>query len=484
MRNRGSDMPTIDETRERLRRHGQEQLLRFWDDLSADERAALAADIDSVDFELIERLFREESAGEDWAALSMRAESPDAIRLDGHGRPCSPDEARTRGEEALAAGRVAAILVAGGQGSRLGFDHPKGMFPIGPVSGATLFQILLEKVLATARRYRTRVPLGIMTSPATHDETVAYLDGQHWFGLPADNVRVFCQGTLPAVDARTGKLLLAERGRLALSPDGHGGMLAALAKSGLLEEFVRCGIRQVFYFQVDSPVAQVCDPEFIGYHLLTGSEMSTQVVAKRDPLDRVGNLALVDGHTRIIEYSDLPDEAAGRRQADGSLVLWAGNIAVHVMDLDFLGRMAQSADALPFHRALKKVPYIDDTGQLVEPEKPNALKFERFIFDLLPSARRAIAVEADPATAFAPVKNADSAGVDCPRTVQAQMISLHTAWLRQAGVEVAAEVPVEISPLLALDADELKAKVQSGMNVTGPRYFEAGDTPSRVKHQG
>jgi UDP-N-acetylglucosamine/UDP-N-acetylgalactosamine diphosphorylase len=455
----------------RLAAHRQAHLLRHWDELSPAERARLAAEIAAVDFDLIERLVREESAAEDWSALAMRAESPEAIRLDGSGRPCAPAEARACGEKVLADGHVAAILVAGGQGTRLGFDQPKGMFPIGPVSGATLFQVLLEKVLATARRYAAPVPLCVMTSPATHDETVEFFERHQRFGLPADDVHLFCQGTMPAIDARSGKLLLAERGRLALSPDGHGGMLAALDKSGLLARLKERSIRHFSYFQVDSPVAHVCDPELLGYHLLTGSEMTTEVVAKLDPLDRVGNFVRADGQARIIEYSDLPDDAARRTHADGSLVLWAGNIAVHVMDLEFLDRVARSAEALPFHRAEKKVPFLDDRGRLVEPREPNALKFERFIFDLLPAARRAIAVECDPAVAFAPVKNADSADKDCPRTVKAQMVALHSGWLRAAGVEVAPGVPVEISPLFALDAEELKRKVKPEMRIAAPTYL-------------
>ena len=273
--------------------------------------------------------------------LAARAEPPPAFRLDAAQNPFTPQQARQRAEESLRAGEFGAILVAGGQGTRLGFDHPKGMFPIGPLSGKTLFQIHVEKIVAAGRRYGVRIPLYLMTSPATHEETVAFFAAHDRFGLPEEDLIVFCQGTMPAVDAQTGRVLLEAPGRIAASPDGHGGMLAALDRSGALDDIERRGIRHLFYFQVDNPLVDICGREFVGYHLLAGSEFSTQVIAKRDPLERVGNVVQVDGRLMVIEYSDLPDEAAKRRNADGSLAIWAGSIAVHVMDAALLRRLAE-----------------------------------------------------------------------------------------------------------------------------------------------
>ncbi len=363
------------------------------------------------------------------------------------------------------------MLVAGGQGTRLGFDHPKGMFPIGPVSGRSLFQIHIEKILAVGRRYGARIPLYLMTSPATHDETVAFLARHDRFGLPEEDLKVFCQGTMPAVDAATGRLLLEAPGRLATSPDGHGGMLAAFARSGCLADARRRRLGQLFYFQVDNPLVEVCSAEHLGYHLLCGSEMSSQVIAKRDPLERVGNVVALDGRLMVIEYSDLPEEAARRRGADGSLAIWAGSIAVHVFDVAFLERMAATAAGLPFHVARKKVAHVDPSGRRVEPRQPNALKFERFIFDLMPSAAGVVVIEVDPARAFGPLKNAPGAERDTPEAVRAQMAALHRGWLRRAGVEVGDDVAVEISPLFALDAEELAGKIPSGTRIAEPTYF-------------
>jgi UDP-N-acetylglucosamine/UDP-N-acetylgalactosamine diphosphorylase len=277
---------------------------------------------------------------------------------------------------------------------------------------------------------------------------------------------------MPAVEASTGKVLLESSSRIALSPDGHGGMLAALAASGGLDDARRRGIGQLFYFQVDNPLVDICGPEFIGYHILANSELTSQVIAKRDPMDKVGNVVEVDGRSHVIEYSDLPDDVARRRNADGSLSIWAGSIAVHVLDTAMLARMAESADGLPFHYAHKKVAYIDAGGRPVEPKTPNAIKFERFIFDLMPFSANAIVVEIDPREGFAPLKNASGAASDTPEMVESMMIAQHARWLRQAGAEVSEGVPVEICPLFALDAEELSRKVPSGFKITKPTYLD------------
>ncbi|MFZ1933998.1 MAG: UTP--glucose-1-phosphate uridylyltransferase, partial [Thermoguttaceae bacterium] len=327
-----------------LQPFGQEHLLAFWDRLDGPERESLARQIEAIDFALVRRLFDGRNRQGNVAELAARAEPPPAFRLNTAGNPFSPEQARRRAEEALAAGQLGAILVAGGQGTRLGFDHPKGTFPIGPVSNKTLFQIHVEKIAAAARRYGVRIPLYLMTSAATHDETVEFFAAHGRFGLAAEDLFVFRQGTMPAVDAASGRVLLESPGRIATSPDGHGGMLAAMLRSGGLDDVARRGIRHLFYFQVDNPLVDICGREFIGYHLLAGSELSTQVIAKRDPLERVGNVVQIDGRLMVIEYSDLPDEAANRRNADGSLAIWAGSIAVHVIDAGLLRRTAGGAD--------------------------------------------------------------------------------------------------------------------------------------------
>lgn len=472
--NERENAATVDleeEVRANLAAFGQEHLLGFWDTLSGSQRESLAAEIRSIDFALLADLFGQMGPKEDIRALAARATSPPAYRLGNSRNSIAPAAAREKAVGALQAGQVGVMLVAGGQGSRLRFDHPKGMFPIGPVSSKSLFQIHFEKVLAATRRYGVRIPLYLMTSPETHEETLTFLAGHQRFGLAAEDLFIFCQGTMPAVDAQTGKVLLADRDHLALSPDGHGGMLAAFHRSGAMADAQSRRIRHLFYFQIDNPLVHVCDPEFFGYHLLSGSEFTSQAVRKQEPLEKVGNVVEVDGHLQVIEYSDLPDDVAARRAEDGSLAIWAGSIAVHAMDLSFLERMAEAAAGLPFHRAKKRVPYVDEQGNRVNPDQPNAVKFERFIFDLMPSAKRAIVVEVDPVKHFAPLKNAPGEARDTPESVKAQMAAEHRDWLRSAGFEVLDDVPVEISPLFALDAEEMASRMLAKKRITEPTYF-------------
>ena len=218
----------------------------------------------------------------------------------------------------------------------------------------------------------------------------------------------------------------------------------------------------------------MCDPEFLGYHLLSGSELSTQVVSKRTPRDNVGNVVSIDGKLRIIEYSDLnplDDEIVCRRSADGTPVFWAGNTAIHVFNTAFLERAAAAGSALPFHVAKKAVSSIDSTGRRVEAKEPNAIKFERFIFDLLPLARQALVVEVDPAEAFAPVKNSDDEPTDNPRLAKAAMMAQARRRLREAGVQIADHVPVEINPIWAGTVEQIRQRLKTGTVITEPTYF-------------
>jgi len=373
------------------------------------------------------------------------------------------------GEAALCRGEVAVLLVAGGQGTRLGFDKPKGVYKVGPVSGASLFQIHAEKVLALRRRYQASVPFLIMTSPLTHAETVADFDKNKNFGLDGD-VHFFQQGTMPALDLATGEPLLEAEGRPFLSPNGHGGTLTALADSGLLATMKARGVKHIFYFQVDNPLVKIAEPAFLGAHIAAMSEVSSKVVYKEQPEEKVGVLALIDGRCGIIEYSDLPAELATARAADGTLLHRAGNPAIHLFSVGFLEKVTDGADRLQYHIARKKVPYYDvATKSVIAPTTENALKFELFIFDALPLAVRWLAVEAKRDEEFAPLKNAT--GPDSPETVRRLMIDRAARWLEACGCEAPNDAPVEISPLYALDETELAAKITHDFQVRGPMYL-------------
>lgn len=464
--------PTLpDALRDDLGRYKQLHLLSFWDSLSVSEKYQLLEQLQLIDFALMQRLTQGADYAPDWGQLASKAEPPPAIRIHDSQASISSLEARHAGEDALQRGRVAMILAAGGQGTRLGFDHPKGLFPIAPLSGRTLFEMHVDRLRAVGKRYGIKIPMLIMTSPATDQETREFFLRHNQLGLSPDELTIFCQGTMPAVDASSGKILMSSKSEIALSPDGHGGLLAALNKHGLLDQAARQGIDYFFYAQVDNPLVPVADAELLGYHILARSEMTTQVVQKRFALEKVGNVVAIDGKVQIIEYSDLPAQYAEQTLPDGSLKLWAGNIAVHVFDVRFLRRVSQHADALPFHRAKKPVPHVTLDGKWSQPAEANAIKFERFIFDLLPLAEQAIVVEGDAREVFAPVKNANGAATDTPLATQSALISLHAEWLKSAGCTIALGAKVEIHPAWALDATEVQRRVNEPFHIANDTYF-------------
>lgn len=457
-----------------LRRTGQPELAHLLETLPDDEAATLAAEVAAVDLDLIAglvdslvRVERPELMGE-----VSPADPSDFVRIPQTDEERERDRAaRVLGERMLRDGRVAAVLLAGGQGSRLGFDGPKGAFPFAPITGRPLFWHHSATIAALRERHRAPLPLYILTSPANDAETRDFFAANDHFGLEPASVHFVVQGTLPAVDATTGALLREAPGHLALSPDGHGGLLTALRRSGTLDQMAAAGIDTMFTFQVDNPLVRTCRPEFLGHHELAGAQMSSVVVRKVAAEERMGVIARVDGRPGVVEYSDLPDELANLRDDEGELVYWAGSIAVHCIDRGFAERLTQDGVHLPHHRALKVVPYVDADGRTVEPAEPNAVKFETFLFDALAHAERTVAVEAAREEEFAPIKNAT--GSDSPETARRALNRLYATWIEAAGVEAPRDadgepVDIEIDPRLALDADELAGVLMEGLTISGP----------------
>tara|TARA_R110002111_G_scaffold258083_1_gene326886 strand:- start:136042 stop:137463 length:1422 start_codon:yes stop_codon:yes gene_type:complete len=457
-----------------LAEYHQLHLIHWWEELNEQEQQELTSQIQLINFGQIQRLYspaQPRKTEESPAQKAERATRPaTVIRLqDRSPSASSTSQAVQAGTQLLAEGKVGAILVAGGQGSRLGFEHPKGMYPVGPVKQTSLFQILVEQLIARSRNAGKPISYFIMTSDATHDETVAYFEAHQNFGLQAEQLYFFKQGTMPAVDEQTGEILLKNKHQVAVSPDGHGGMLAALKKSGLFDVMQAKGIEYLYYHQVDNPTAIVCDPEFLGYHLQRQAEVSVKVVSKRSPDEKMGIVCDVDQKTQIIEYSDLPDHIAELTDENGNLLHWAGSTAIHIFNRAFLEQIASDDDLLPFHQANKKVPFIDSTGDQVSPTAPNAIKFERFIFDVLPVAETVLVYEIDRLREFNPLKNAE--GPDSPQTVFAALSRIYGSWLKSCGMEIAEGTPVEISPLIALDESELKTRITPDDQFTGPIYL-------------
>jgi UDP-N-acetylglucosamine/UDP-N-acetylgalactosamine diphosphorylase len=445
-----------------LAEHGQEQLLRFWDDLDSGGRSRLERDLRSLDLDLLDTLV---------ATLVHDPQPPvdvEGVEPVEPAQDPSPEDI-AEGEAALRRGSVAVVIVAGGQGTRLGFEGPKGCYPIGPVTERTLFQIHCEKIAALGLRHGRTPPLYVMTSDENHESTARFLAQHRSFGL--DHAHLFRQGTMPAVAAATGAVLLADRDRVALSPDGHGGTLRALERGGCLDDMRGRGVDTVFYLQVDNPMVAIADPGFVGAHLRAGVDVSSKVVRKRDPAEKVGVVAQRGGRQFVIEYSDLPPALAELRRADGSLAFSAGSIALHVFRLEFMADLARSAE-LPYHRARKQVPYVGEDGTRIEPAIANAIKFEQFIFDTLPLAQRSLIIETSRTAEFEPLKNAT--GSSSPDSVRRRLSDAAADLLEGAGAAVArhadgsAAVPIELSPRIAADPEALRARVPAGTVIDRP----------------
>ncbi|WP_221032996.1 UTP--glucose-1-phosphate uridylyltransferase [Actomonas aquatica] len=445
---------------------GQEQVFAYFEELSPDAQEALLAEAAEIDLEEIARLKRELIDSDHGAAVDLTDLEPAAYEKlpENGGNGAAWAEAAEVGEEALRAGRVAAFTVAGGQGTRLGYDGPKGTFPVTPVKQKTLFQVFAEKIAAAGKRYGTTIPWLIMTSHQNHAATESFFRDHAFFGLAESQVKFFRQGRMPAVDL-DGKIMLESKGHIAMSPDGHGGSLRALARSGSLDFLAEQGIDIISYFQVDNPLIRIIDPAFIGWHVLGQSEMSSKTVPKAYAGEKVGHFCTQRGQTVVVEYSDLPTELQEETDDAGELRYLAGSIAIHVLDREFVRRLAQggeplvgtvqAAQSLPFHRANKKIPTVDASGETVKPSEPNGVKFEMFVFDALPFAKNPVIIETRRADDFSPVKNAE--GVDSPATCRDDQLRQFARWANAHGAGLAVDdsglpaVGFEVAPSFGYD---------------------------------
>ena len=473
-------MAELTKVRQKLQEFGQEHLLAFWDELDSGRQEALLEQLDNTSFEQLQQYADQFADSEPTQLADSNIAPPEVLPH----KPADEEQADlyqraiARGNELLAQGKVAACVVAGGQGTRLGFDGPKGCFLATPVAKKSLFQVFAEQIQAASKRAGKAIPWYIMTSPTNDTQTKAFLRRNNHFGLDPDNVRCFRQGAMPAIGI-TGKLLLAGKGTIARSPDGHGGILPALRQSGSLDDMAQRGITMISYFQVDNPMVRCIDPLFIGLHDLHNAEMSAKALAKRDPMEKLGNFCILDGKTSVIEYSDMPDELAMRTDDKGFLKFSAGSIAIHILNRTFVEKLTEGDGcSLPFHRAEKKVPYVDGAGKKVSPDKPNAVKLEMFIFDAMPLAEKTVILETHRDEEFSPIKNAE--GLDSPSTRLRDQVRRAANWLEEAGVDPPLDADghvaaaIEISPLFADSAEELARKLQPGLTITSGQQLYLG----------
>lgn len=436
---------------------GQEHLLRYTGEASEADMAAYVAQLEAVDWQQIPQLAAdyvlsrpEIAIPEDLSPAQFFPLLPVDSSMEQYYAA-----ADAKGVELLEKGKVCCLTVAGGQGTRLGFDGPKGTYPIGPVSDLSLFGYFAGSIARASEKYGRPVNWYIMTSPINREATESFFRKKNYFGLPEDSVFFFTQGTMPAFGT-DGKLLMSSKTSLALSPDGHGGTLLALRKSGAIDKMIADGCEYISYFQVDNPLVPVVDPRFIGLHALEGSEMSAIMLSKTNSREKLGNFCVSGGRTMIIEYSDLPKELAEKRNADGSLAFVAGSPAIHILSRGFVEKLTCGGTLrLPWHRADKKISCLNSDGILITPAEPNGVKLESFIFDALPLAEKVMILEGDRAEVFAPTKNAT--GVDSAESCREMITARNARRLALAGVEIPrtaagkVDAVIEVDPAMVLD---------------------------------
>lgn len=392
---------TYEEAKNYLSKFGQEHILKCYDELSPAEQASLLAQIDLIDLSVLENLDNDNNI----SSKRGKFEPLGAATIDDIA--ANSESYEKTGLEALRAGKVAAVLLAGGQGTRLGFDKPKGMFNIGVSRELYIFECLISNLMDVVKQTGTWIPLYIMTSEKNHDDTVEFFEKMGYFGYNSEFVRFFIQDMAPSVDFN-GKIYMEGKGRISMSPNGNGGWFSSLLRAGLMEDIKEKGVEWLNVFAVDNVLQRIADPLFIGAVIESGMQSGSKVVSKADPDERVGVLCLEDGMPSIVEYYEMTDEMRTLRDENGDLSYRFGVILNYLFNVEKL--LEISGKKLPVHIVDKKIPYMNEKGEMISPEKPNGHKFETLVLDMVHMQDSCLAYEVVRNREFAPVKN--SSGVD------------------------------------------------------------------------
>ncbi|KAJ7193308.1 nucleotide-diphospho-sugar transferase [Mycena pura] len=474
--------------RSRYEAAGQAHLFKFWDTLTESDQKSLAAQLEALDIDRVNRIYHKSVAAENLAAdpgahdniQPLPKDASDSVNTEAKER-----EWRAIGLEAIASGSVGVLLLAGGQGTRLGSSAPKGCYDIGLPSHKSLFQYQAERIarLQTIAEQDFKKPKGsvvipwyVMTSGPTRHETADFFAKNSFFGLDPKNIIIFEQGTLPCL-TMDGKILLETPSRIAVAPDGNGGLYAATRSPispadksrTVLSDLAARNILYVHAYCVDNCLVRVADPVFIGCSIQKQADCAAKVVPKSSPTESVGVVACRDNKFSVVEYSEISKEQAEKRDPEtGELAFRAGNIANHFYTTTFLNKVQSFEEQLPFHIARKKIPHVDlETGQAVKPAKPNGMKLEMFIFDVFPFTEHFSVLEVARNEEFSPLKNAPGTGSDDPETSRRDLLAQQTRFLEKAGATVKEGVEIEISPLVSYAGEGLE-------NVKGRTFTKSG----------
>ncbi|TAQ90157.1 hypothetical protein B7494_g1542 [Chlorociboria aeruginascens] len=479
----------IEELKEKYTKAKQDQVFAFYDSLSTPEKAALYEQLSSFDPELINKITDaalnppKTQDTDQRTALEPLPDSATASILDS--KPEDIEKWYDSGLDLIAENTVAVVLMAGGQGSRLGSSAPKGCFNIGLPSQKSLFQIQAERIRRVQRLAEKKaadnrkvvLPWYVMTSGPTRKPTEEYFQEHNYFGLEKEDVVIFEQGVLPCV-SNDGKILLESKAKVAVAPDGNGGIYQALVLSSVLSDMEKRGIKHIHAYCVDNCLVKVADPVFIGFSASKNVDIATKVVRKRNATESVGLIILKNGKPDVVEYSEIDKETAEAKDAKHPDVLKfrAANIVNHYYSFSFLESIPEWAHRLPHHVARKKIPYVDtEKGTTIKPEKPNGIKLEQFVFDVFPMLElsRFACMEVKREDEFSPLKNGKGTGQDDPDTSKRDILDQGRRWVQAAGATVVSEgehTGVEVSPLISYGGEGLE--YLKGKQITAPAVLE------------
>jgi UDP-N-acetylglucosamine/UDP-N-acetylgalactosamine diphosphorylase len=467
-----SDGPVLEPSKEdvaalraKYEKAGQEHVLAFYDELDTKGKAALFDQLQSIDPDRINVLAdkalhppkQDDSAQPSIEPLPAEA-TASLLECDAQ----QTEKWWNAGLDLVAENKVAVVLMAGGQGTRLGSSDPKGCFDIGLPSHKSLFQLQGEriaKVQELAQKEKgadkvAAVPWYVMTSGPTRKPTQKFFEDNHYFGLPKENVLIFEQGVLPCI-SNEGKILLESKSKVAVAPDGNGGIYQAVITSEVREDMRKRGIEHIHAYCVDNCLVKVADPVFIGFAAEKKVDIATKVVRKRAANEPVGLIVQKDGKPDVVEYSEIDKEMAEATDSSERLKFRAANIVNHYYSFHFFDTIEEWYAQLPHHVARKKIPYMDtEKGETVKPEKPNGIKLEQFVFDVFPlvGMDKFACFEVHRNEEFSPLKNARGTGEDDPDTSKKDIMQQGARWLKDAGSTVVSEsdeTGVEVSPLIS-----------------------------------
>ena len=402
----------LEEVKDILKKYGQEHLLNHYNDLDEKKKGILLEQINKIDFELVSKLYD--------STKEQKINTNDKITpinyLDKYKLNDQYKYYESIGKKAIKEGKLAAVTMAGGQGTRLGHSGPKGTYDIGLDSHKSLFELLSDNLKEEGKKYGVIIPWFIMTSRENNKDTVEFFEKHRYFGYKKDkNIFFFEQGELPMMDTE-GKILIGDDGLIKLAADGHGGIYESLVKTKMTNKMRELGVEWVFIGGVDNCLVKMVDPVLMGIAIDKKVTVACKSVVKANPHEKVGVFCKRNGRPNVIEYSEITDEMAEATDENGELLYGESHILCNLFSIDAIERMG--AEPLPYHVAFKKAKYIDKDGNLVVPDSPNAYKFEAFLFDAFGEVDDMAVLRVKREEEFAPVKNSDEKGVDCPKTAR------------------------------------------------------------------